>query len=495
MRRVFSTLPLQDVFWPLAPAEGTLGSLEWISGAIFLGADRPTFDRIRTDGPRGDAEAELQRTLVHETFHYVQVVTTGFLYQWVETLTQITRGAVGEVLGGRGVESFDDLSRLSAELPAVVAAGWRSMLHEVVDELDRPREHDLTIRDLMESHATYVELRMDYECNGVGLLELFQRHDVPLAYRRAFDYASERLGTHRAFQTFSLFAFLALCSSDPVLSFVLLVDRARSLTPENKGDLDIDIDAFVQRCCGYKYLGSPVSWRQVQPLDAYQRSLDALRAAQAEGQFNLWYFFHEPMETLKRWAAGPEDGWVLLPAMVFEPQLTGGWPMAIPGGDEESYRALVWRLCTAAFFRAIFDSLATLDLVGVEGRHAGDRSKALEAARRGQSVDALYNLGLVAKQGGQHLPAFAWWRQAAATGDSEAMRALSISFSQAGDVDRCDRILADAGTMMPAELRFLDAIHLATMHQLGASLARIMTYDDRMSAAATAMGRSVVAPS
>jgi len=57
-----------------------------------------------------------------------------------------------------------------------------------------------------------------------------------------------------------------------------------------------------------------------------------------------------------------------------------------------------------------------------------------------------------------------------------------------------DRILADAGTMMPTELRSLDAIHLATW-QLGASLARAVTYDERLSAAAAAMGRSVMAPS
>jgi uncharacterized protein len=33
--------------------------------------------------------------------------------------------------------------------------------------------------------------------------------------------------------------------------------------------------------------------------------------------------------------------------------------------------------------------------------------------------------------------------------------------------------------MLPAELRPLDAIHLATAHQLSADLARIVTYDDR----------------
>jgi predicted nucleic acid-binding protein len=58
-----------------------------------------------------------------------------------------------------------------------------------------------------------------------------------------------------------------------------------------------------------------------------------------------------------------------------------------------------------------------------------------------------------------------------------------------------DRVLADAGTMLPADLRSLDAIHLATIRQLGDSLARVVTYDDRMSRAAASMGWSVYAPS
>jgi predicted nucleic acid-binding protein len=58
-----------------------------------------------------------------------------------------------------------------------------------------------------------------------------------------------------------------------------------------------------------------------------------------------------------------------------------------------------------------------------------------------------------------------------------------------------DRILADAGAILPAELRSLDAIHLATMRQLGASLSRVVTYDARQSSAAAGLGFSVLAPS
>jgi uncharacterized protein len=57
-----------------------------------------------------------------------------------------------------------------------------------------------------------------------------------------------------------------------------------------------------------------------------------------------------------------------------------------------------------------------------------------------------------------------------------------------------DRILDAAGTMPPAALRSLDAIHLATAQQLGTDLARIVTYDDRMAAAANQLGLTVARP-
>ena len=58
-----------------------------------------------------------------------------------------------------------------------------------------------------------------------------------------------------------------------------------------------------------------------------------------------------------------------------------------------------------------------------------------------------------------------------------------------------DRVLGVAGSLLPAELRSLDAIHLATAQQLGADLARVVTYDERMGAAAESLGWAVAAPS
>lgn len=58
-----------------------------------------------------------------------------------------------------------------------------------------------------------------------------------------------------------------------------------------------------------------------------------------------------------------------------------------------------------------------------------------------------------------------------------------------------DRVLTAAGGLLPAALRSLDAIHLATAQQLGSDLARVVTYDERMAAAAEALGWAVAAPS
>lgn len=58
-----------------------------------------------------------------------------------------------------------------------------------------------------------------------------------------------------------------------------------------------------------------------------------------------------------------------------------------------------------------------------------------------------------------------------------------------------DRVLDAAGRLLPAELRSLDALHIATAQLLGDDLARVITYDERMAAAAEAMGATVVAPS
>jgi predicted nucleic acid-binding protein len=57
-----------------------------------------------------------------------------------------------------------------------------------------------------------------------------------------------------------------------------------------------------------------------------------------------------------------------------------------------------------------------------------------------------------------------------------------------------DRVLEAAGVLEPNEVRYLDAIHLASAQLLGEELSQLITYDDRMADAARQLGLKVVAP-
>lgn len=57
-----------------------------------------------------------------------------------------------------------------------------------------------------------------------------------------------------------------------------------------------------------------------------------------------------------------------------------------------------------------------------------------------------------------------------------------------------DPVLELAGTLQPAELRSLDAIHLATVQRLGEDVSELVVYDERLADAARALGRRVASP-
>jgi len=57
-----------------------------------------------------------------------------------------------------------------------------------------------------------------------------------------------------------------------------------------------------------------------------------------------------------------------------------------------------------------------------------------------------------------------------------------------------DRLLNLAGTMSPAELRSLDAIHLATADRLRDEISELVVYDQRLAGAARQLGHRVSSP-
>ena len=79
--------------------------------------------------------------------------------------------------------------------------------------------------------------------------------------------------------------------------------------------------------------------------------------------------------------------------------------------------------------------------------------------------------------------------------DPESRERTQVVLGSLTTVVELDRQLLDrAAELGPAALRSLDAIHLASAQRFGDRLQGLITYDDRLAAAASASGMEVVSP-
>ena len=85
-------------------------------------------------------------------------------------------------------------------------------------------------------------------------------------------------------------------------------------------------------------------------------------------------------------------------------------------------------------------------------------------------------------------------RAAYRTGAPQAIQDARTVLATLDILALTDRLLDEAGTLPPPELRTLDAIHLAGARMIGAKLEAVLTYDGRMYDAARAAGLPVARP-
>jgi predicted nucleic acid-binding protein len=85
-------------------------------------------------------------------------------------------------------------------------------------------------------------------------------------------------------------------------------------------------------------------------------------------------------------------------------------------------------------------------------------------------------------------------RRAALRVDPRYLEIVEIRLASVTCVAVSRDVLVAAGSLRPAGLRSLDAIHLATALALGDELDYVVTYDERMAAAAEALGLEVRSP-
>lgn len=299
----------KDILWTLQPPDpDVLGWLDLPSGVLFLNEEMDDLHRWRelprSDDPRGQA---LAQTVSHETLHFLQVVTTGYMLRWAcEHYRCITQA----------LKPFKDLAAAYLDEPDPktllalthrVDPAHRDALQQHLQRLDRPGPNGISVRHLLEAQAFIAEQKLHWQgLDAGGLHRLLAEQSPGLPYRLAYDVVRLRLGDPLAFNHYLLISNLALCCDDPPEALDRLLDElARRPRPAAPGHTDIDWvrDALQAAHCGV--IGSAG-----QVLDAdrtlhhpvYVPAVHALGEAFDHG-WDLMAFFANPAQGLGKIAS------------------------------------------------------------------------------------------------------------------------------------------------------------------------------------------------
>lgn len=214
--------------------EDVAGYLEWASGILFINRTQDEWREFnaKTDHAWADRPtAILGQTITHETYHFYQIATTGYLYRFASRLFAEVADQIGFPVKERNLD----------KLVEEIKAGPSNSVLELVAELDRPGPKDLTVRDIVESAAYLYEFKSHYPRFGArAFREQIEVEDPLKEYRHAYEIAEERLG-ESAFDNFLAVSVLALCFDDPTAAFHTALDMVGRTSVIHRRPEDLEL--------------------------------------------------------------------------------------------------------------------------------------------------------------------------------------------------------------------------------------------------------------
>ncbi len=201
---------------------GCLGEFDFISGVIFIDCGQAEHQALvtkreklgnRWDEVLSDHEKLLVETTLHEYYHYLQVLSSGYLFETVCALLDgLTTAAT------RLKQNDKDNERLAA---------FARLAQRILRPLAEPHETtDLSPRDLIEGAAYYFQCRsLGRARDHASMLKAMEAPDLEPEYTRAYMRAALKLEQH-AFHQFLRLVGTALYFADPPAAFEDLIGHA-----------------------------------------------------------------------------------------------------------------------------------------------------------------------------------------------------------------------------------------------------------------------------
>jgi hypothetical protein len=290
-----------DILWEVQPpSEDVLGWMDWATGILYLNhavEDPEDFMRMLEAKHRSESDKDLLSTLTHENVHFLQVVTTGYMYRWVGELYRLLVRAMKPFAPEVPAYLDNPDPAFLLKIQNRISDVDRQDLQSTLARLDAAGPNGVTVRTLLECHAFLIEKMSHWQgLDADGYLHMLDQEASGPEYRLAYDLARFRLGDGAAFAYFSLIASLSLCDEDPPRAFDVLIGEMATWPLSQKPEaIDSDFAGRVSALLPTP-LGSAAEATEQIPTQHpfYGAAVFAINQS-CSGGFNVLKFFTDPV--------------------------------------------------------------------------------------------------------------------------------------------------------------------------------------------------------
>jgi hypothetical protein len=312
---------------------GVAAYLDWSTGILRINSSFEEWDELSSrtqDGTRvpqnlSSRELTLIETVTHETAHFLQIVTTGFLYSLSAKLYLKVAEWVADATKDSPHDTQASLQALATtDIPAHFARDAKAIL----SSLDTLGPREITVRSIVESGALLTQKRTHLiDLTAERYIEVLDSSSPSKEYRHAYDVAFEYLGL-AAFDLFPLIVFFSLCTARPEQVFSgLCQETARRYSSYGSSPKVIHMSHFAEALSGLsaETIGTAAEAAVSLPEHpVYTEIVRRLNQLHAEGKISLDRYMITPHDV--------QNELILhsLRPMVFNRTSEKNWPIALP---------------------------------------------------------------------------------------------------------------------------------------------------------------------
>jgi hypothetical protein len=275
--------------------------LDWITGLVRIDADASFYQNCVKKFNKSEMLTEdeilLLETVAHESFHYLQICTSAYLYN----LSRRLYDALSKYLEKQPVTCYEDLRNWPPP-------GLKEEFAFHIALLNVEGPQNVSALSIVDSAAFYVQ---KLRCRPNLTANAYEEMLVGelLQYHHAYKVAVGCLGREMGFQLFPLLAAMSLWTMVPQETFPALCEGLAKLGPDALRK--VDFDQFLREVSPY-YAGTPLV-RGGAEIPIYNQTICALDKLYKSHELDLYMLMAKPHVRLNDSLTN-----VTVPPMVFK---------------------------------------------------------------------------------------------------------------------------------------------------------------------------------